>query len=527
VLEFLGDRASDTPFQIFATDISEPSLVKARNGNYPENIQADVSAERLRRFFTKSTTGYRISKSIRDRCIFARHNLVNDPPFSQMDLLCCRNLLIYLEPLLQNRVASLFHYALRPGGYLVLGTSEGIGTATSLFALEDRNGKIFKKKATASHQLVTFSLDRQLDGPHNLRIPSKPSEAVWNSAEVQKEFDRRLLTDYAPAAVFINDDLDILHSRGNVGLFLKLAPGRASLSVLKMVREGLLFDLRNAIAQAKKENTAVRKRKIQIKGGDGNGDSPNSTRLVDIEVTPISLPNLKEHLFMVVFQESPRKVAREAPPRPSVVRRESSASRSHINKLESELAATKEYLQSLIETQESMNEELQSANEEILSSNEELQSTNEELETAKEELQSANEELSTVNDELRSRNIEVNEINNDLTNLLDSIDIAVIMVGNDLTIRRFTPRAQQVYGLIPGDIGRPFFNVNPTIEIPPLQPLVLQVMSNLQTLEKEFTDSEGTRYQLRILPYRAEDRIDGAVITLVNVSSLARLATAR
>ena len=527
LLEFLGDKASDTPFQIFATDISDPSLVKARGGSYPENIQADVSVERLRRFFTKSTGGYRISKSIRDRCIFARHNLVNDPPFSQMDVLCCRNLLIYLEPSLQNRVISLFHYALRPGGYLVLGTSEGIGVATSLFTLEDRAAKIFKKKATAAHQLVTFSLDRQLDATHSLRIASKPSETGWNSAEVQKEFDRRLLSDYAPAAVFINDDLDILHSRGNVGLFLKLASGRATLSILKMARDGLLFDLRDAISQAKKGKSAVRKRRIQIKAGNGREDSPDSARFVDIEVAPISLANLKERLFMIVFRESPPEVVRETSRRSAAVRKESPASRSHINKLEGELAATKEYLQSLIETQEAMNEELQSANEEILSSNEELQSTNEELETAKEELQSANEELSTVNDELRSRNVEVGEINNDLSNLLNSIDIAVIMVGNDLTIRRFTPRAQQVYGLIPGDVGRPFFNVNPTIEIPPLQPLVLQVMSNLQTLEKEFTDSEGTRYQLRILPYRADDRIDGAVITLVNVSSLARLAAAR
>jgi two-component system CheB/CheR fusion protein len=350
---------------------------------------------------------------------------------------------------------------------------------------------------------------------------------AWNPAEVQKEFDRRLLTNYAPAAVFINDDLDILHSRGNVGLYLKIAPGRASHSILKMARDGLLLDLRNAVARSKKENSTVQKHNIQIKAGNGNGDATDSTRLVSIEVTPVSVSNLKEHLYMVIFQESPREAARGGPPRIARPQKESQASIGRVAKLEGELAATKEYLQSLIETQEAMNEELQSANEEILSSNEELQSTNEELETAKEELQSANEELTTVNDELRSRNIDVNQINNDLHNLLNSIDIAVIMVGNDLTIRRFTPRAQEIYGLIPGDIGRPFFNVNPTIEIPPLQPLVLQVMSNLQTVEKEFNDSQGTRYQLRILPYRAEDRIDGAVITLVNVSALANAAPAR
>jgi two-component system CheB/CheR fusion protein len=528
LLEFLGDKASETPFQLFGTDVSESSVAKARSGSYPDNIQGDVSAERLRRFFSRSETGYRVSKTIRDRCIFAQHNLLNDPPFSQMDLLCCRNLLIYLEPPLQTRAISLFHYALRPGGYLMLGTSEGVGAATSMFTQEGRETKIFKKRATASHQLVTFSLDRDSeDASHDLRIPSKTTESVWNPLEVQKEFDRRLLTSYAPAAVFINDDLDILHSRGNVGLYLKIAPGRASHSILKMAREGLLFDLRNAVARAKKEKATVQKHNIQIKAGNGNGNAADSTRLVSIEVTPISMPNLKEQLFMVIFQESPREAAREAPPRSARRQKESPDSIGRIGKLEAELAATKEYLQSLIETQEAMNEELQSANEEILSSNEELQSTNEELETAKEELQSANEELTTLNDELRSRNIDVNQINNDLNNLLNSIDIAVIMVGNDLTIRRFTPRAQQIYGLISGDIGRPFFNVNPTIEMPPLQPLVLQVMSNLQTVEKEFTDSQGTRYQLRILPYRAEDRIDGAVITLVNVSALANTASTR
>ena len=525
LLEFLGDKASETSFQLFGTDVSDPSVAKARAGAYPENIQGDVSADRLRRFFTKSENGYRISKTIRDRCIFAQHNLLNDPPFSQMDLVCCRNLLIYLEPPLQNRALSLFHYALRPAGYLVLGASEGIGAATSLFAAESRDTKIFRKKP-ASHPLVTFSLDRQSeDASHNLRVPTKPAELAWNSVELQKEFDRRLLTNYAPAAVFINDDLDILHSRGNVGLYLKIAPGRASHSILKMARDGLLFDLRNAIARAKKEKATVQKHNIQIKAGNGNGDATDSTRLVTIEVTPVSVSNLKEHLYMIIFQESPREVARETPRR-AAPQKESRTSMGHIAKLEGELAATKEYLQSLIETQEAMNEELQSANEEILSSNEELQSTNEELETAKEELQSANEELTTVNDELRSRNLDVSQINNDLNNLLNSIDIAVIMVGNDLTIRRFTPRAQQIYGLIPGDIGRPFFNVNPTIEIPPLQPLVLKVMSNLQTIEEEFSDSHGTRYQLRILPYRAEDRIDGAVITLVNVSALANIVPA-
>ncbi|PYT73615.1 MAG: chemotaxis protein CheR [Acidobacteria bacterium] len=529
LLEFLGDKASQTPIQFFATDISELSVAKARSGLYPENIQSDVSPERLRRFFTKVEGGYRISKSIRDMCIFAQHNVLNDPPFSQMDVICCRNLLIYLEPVLQNKVISLFHYAARPGGYLVLGTSEGVGSATNLFSAEDRADKIFLKKATGVRQPVTFSLNHPSERHEYgaVRVPAKQPDSSWNYLEAQKEFDRRLLGQYAPATVFINEDLEIIHTRGSVNRFLKLAPGRASLSILKMAREGLLLDLRNAISKAKKENVAVRKQNIQIKNGNGNeGPQGDSMRIVNFEVAPINMGNLKELYFMIVFEDSPA-IARPAVARSTRPSRESESASSRITKLEQELSAAKEYLQSVIETQEATNEELQSANEEILSSNEELQSTNEELETAKEELQSANEELSTVNDELRSRNQEVTQINNDLTNLFASIDIAVVMIGSDLNIRRFTPQAQKFLGLIPADVGRPLMNISPTIEIPEFQSLVLQVMANVRPVERELKDRENGRYQLRILPYRTpENKIDGAVITIVDISAQPRSQTA-
>jgi two-component system, chemotaxis family, CheB/CheR fusion protein len=528
LLEFLGDKAHQIPIQFFGTDVSETSITKARSGIYPENIQSDVSAERLRRFFTKAEGGYRISKSIRDVCIFAQHNVLNDPPFSQMDLICCRNVLIYLEPILQNKVVSLFHYALRLGGFLMLGTSEGLGTATNMFATEDRAYKIFSKKSSAVRQVVSFSLNPHQDrgeyGP--VRVPTKQPDTTWNYLEAQKEFDRRLLSQYAPATVFINEDLEIIHSRGQVNRYLKLAPGRASLSILKMAREGLLLDLRNALSKAKKENVAVRKQNVQVKNGNGNGNGAgtahgDATRLVSFEVVPIRIGNLKELYFMILFQDVPGEMAVIKPSRRAAAReRESQRDAARTAKLEQELAATKEYLQSVIETQEATNEELQSANEEILSSNEELQSTNEELETAKEELQSANEELSTVNDELRNRNLEITQINNDLTNLLASIDITVVMVGSDLTIRRFTPRAQEVLGLIPADVGRPFLNINPSIEISDLQQMVIQVMSNFRPAEKEVQDRAGNRFQLRILPYRtAENKMDGAVITLVDFPS--------
>ena len=524
LLEFLGDKSSQANIQFFGTDVSESSIAKARAGSYPENITADVSPERLRRFFTKVEGRYRVTKNIRDMCIFAQHNILNDPPFSQMDLIACRNLLIYLEPVLQNKAISLFHYALRPGGYLLLGASEGVGTAGHLFSTEDRANKIFLKKATSVRQPVTFSMhhhaERVQDEP--LRVPAK-LDSSWNYLEAQKEFDRRLLSQYSPATVFINEDMEIIHTRGGVNRFLKLAPGRPSLSIMKMAREGLLPDLRSAIAKARKENVTVRKHNIQIKDGNGNGGPrSDSERLVNFEVVPVNLGSLKELYFMIVFADSP-VIPRPAPAsRSARAERESQVVSGKITRLEQELAATKEYLQSVIETQQATNEELQSANEEILSSNEELQSTNEELETAKEELQSANEELSTVNDELRSRNLEVNQINNDLTNLFASIYFAVVMVGSDLTIRRFTPQAQKFLGLIPADVGRPLTNINPPVEVPDLQSLVLQVMATSAQVDREFADRQGGRYQVRILPYRTLDnKIDGAVITFVDISNRA------
>jgi two-component system CheB/CheR fusion protein len=503
--------------------LSEQSVTKARNGMYPENIQGDVSPDRLRRYFTKAEGGYRVSKAIRDMCIFAQHNVLNDPPFSRMDLICCRNLLIYLEPVLQNKVISLFHYALHPGGILVLGSSEGVGV-TNLFTPDDRTHKIFSRKAGAVRPGGALSIDSQTArreyGP--VRIPAKQADSIWNYGEAQKEFDRRLLTQYSPATVFVNDDLEILHTRGNVNRYLKIAPGRASLSLLKMAHEELLVELRNAVRRAKKENVVVGKKNLRIRNANENGEkatASGSTRLVNFEVVPLTLGNTMELYFMIVFQEAPLEPSRGGPQRRPRQSEVTASTLKRTAKLEQELAATKEYLQSIIETQEATNEELQSANEEILSSNEELQSTNEEMETAKEELQSANEELSTVNDELRSRNLEITQINNDLINLLSSIDIAVIMIGSDLTIRRFTPKAQKFLGLIPGDIGRPLSNINPSIEISDLQSMVAQVVSDFRPLERELTDRMGVHYQFKILPYRTlENKIDGAVVAIVDIA---------
>ena len=525
LLEYLGDNAPNVPIQFFGTDVSETSVDKARSGTYPENIQGDVSPERLRRFFTKVDGSYRISKTIRDMCVFAQHNLTDDPPFSQMDLVCCRNLLIYLEPILQTKVISLFHYALRTSGFLVLGTSEGVGAAANLFASEDRAHKIFLKKA-AARQLVTFSLNRQSEREYGQTFaPSRQRDSTWSFMEAQKEFDRRLISQYVPATAFLNEELEVIHSRGNINRYLKLPSGSASLSVLKMAREGLFRELRDALAKARKEKTSVRRQGIRMKTGNGDSgavNAPEASRLVNFEVVSISFGKPENNYFMLIFDEI---VPELVPGKASLAASESKHKQpdeapGRLAKLEQELAATKEYLQSIIETHEATNEELQSANEEILSSNEELQSTNEELETAKEELQSANEELSTVNDELRNRNAEMTQINADLTNLLASIDIAVLMVGKDLTIRRFSLLAQQLLGLIPGDTGRPLTNISPLINPPNFRTLVLQVMADSRTVEKEVDGPNNAKYLLRVLPYRtAENKTEGAVITFFDLSA--------
>jgi two-component system, chemotaxis family, CheB/CheR fusion protein len=539
LLESLGEKASQVPIQLFGTDVSELCVTKARAGVYPENIQGDVSPDRLKRFFTRVEGGYRISKSVRDMCIFAQHNVLNDPPFSQMDLICCRNLLIYLEPILQNKVISLFHYATRMNGYLVLGTSEGVGSASNLFTNVDRTYKIYSKKGTTNRQGVTFSLNRAADRPEygTVSTPLRPPDSTSSYLEAQKEFDRRLVAQFAPATVFVNDELEIVHTRGNVSWFLKLSPGRASLNILKMAREALLIELRNALGRAKKEGATIHKHGIVLKNGNGNGHGDGNgsedhaqpkARRVGFDVMPLNLGQTKEQYFMIVFHEEGVVGVAERNTKESRIEQKAiEISNARITKLEQELAATKEYLQSVIENQEAMNEELQSANEEILSSNEELQSTNEELETAKEELQSANEELSTVNDELRSRNSDVSISNNDLTNLLSSIDLTVVMLGPDATIRRFTPLAQKTLGLIPGDVGRPFMNINPPVAIPNLQQMVQQVIGNAQLIEKEIPIHDGQGYQLRILPYRtAEGKHEGAVVTLVEIFPMGQQASA-
>jgi len=524
LLEFLSDRSADIPIQLFGTDLSQGGIEKARAGVYPESIAADVSPERLRRFFAKVEGGYRISKMIRDMCLYARQNLVQDPPFSRIDVISCRNVLIYLGPVLQNRIMPIFHYALKPRGFLMLGGSEGIvGTASDLFELMDRKHKIYCRKSTASGLHFDFSASQYSIETGNIASgkEAQKREGVVRLLDLRRETDHILLTKYAPVAVVINDDMEVLESRGHVGLYLELAPGRASFNVLKMAREGLLFDLQATINKAKteKEGVPVRKEDIQV---ERNGELKN----VNLEVTPFKVASNRERHFLILFEDSrpaggaelAETMAGEAKLSKAGKEKRSDRQSSH---LKQELVATKRYLHSLVEDKEASNEELQAANEEILSSNEELQSTNEELQTAKEELESTNEELHTVNEELHNRNFELTEANNDLVNLLSSVNIAMVILGRDLRIRRVTPGGGQRFGLILSDVGRPITNIRPSIDVPDLEQMILEVINTVSIKEREVQDGEGRWYSLRILPYKTlENTIEGAVLTLVDINDL-------
>src|SRR5216683_766119 len=505
LLEFLGNRRADIPIQLFGTDLGQGGIEKARAGIYPDSIAADVSPERLRRFFVKVEGGYRINKTIRDICVFARHNLLEDPPFSRIDVISCRNVLIYLAPVLQKRIMPIFHYAMKPRGFLMLGGAEGIiGTASDLFELMDRKHKIYCRKSTTSRLHFDFAASRYSteagDTASGKEAPQR--EGGVRLLDLHKETDRILLTKYAPVAVVINDDMEVLESRGHVGLYLELAPGRASFNILKMAREGLLFDLQAAINDAKKEKDGVpvRKENIQI---ERNGELTD----VSLEIIAFKIVSNRGRHFLIMFEDSSLAgsgnsagtVSGEAKLGKGGREKRSDRQSSH---LKQELAATKRYLHSIVEDKEASNEELQAANEEILSSNEELQSTNEELQTAKEELESTNEELHTVNEELHNRNPELTQANNDFVNLLSSINIAMVMLGGDLRIRRVTPQAETLLGLIPTDIGRPITNIRPNIDVPDLEQIIAEVIKTLTVQEREVRDREGYWYSLRILPYK-------------------------
>jgi len=520
LVETLSEMRIEIPMQIFGTDLSENAIQRARIGIYKDSIARDVSEVRLRRFFHRVTGGYQISKSIRDMCVFARQNVFNDPPFSRMDLISCRNVLIYLSPVLQKRVIPTFHYALKAGGFLLVGNSEGLlGAGVDLFNLVDRKSKIYQKKGVSSP--VTFGLTINTFAAVEPELEKragngKEQELPKTPPDVQREADRLLLSKYVPSAVVVNDALEIVQTRGRTSRYLELPTGKASLNLLKMARPGLLYELRGVIDKVRKTGVPAVRENIAIDDGE-------ATISVKLEVVPFRTPARDERHMLVLFeeisQEKPAPEPRRIPKRPP--KEVSDMKDIQIAQLKQELASTKEYLQSIIEAQEATNEELQSANEEIQSGNEELQSTNEELQTSKEELESANEELNTVNEEIQHRNHQLAQLSNDLINLLNSTTIPMIMLGEDLHIRRYTPEAARVFGFNEHDVGKPVTALHLKFDMPQLERWIFDVMRDVSIRNEHVQGRDGKDYNLRITPYRTlENKIDGVVLALLDISEL-------
>jgi two-component system CheB/CheR fusion protein len=526
--------------QIFATDLNEALLDKARHGLYATSLAEEIPPEQLRRFFIQEAGGYRVSKALREMVVFARQNLIDDPPFSRMDLISCRNLLIYLEPSSQKKAMTTFHYALKPPGFLLLGASESIGSFTNLFEPVDKKYKIYSRKpapTSASHSPVgrtPSETSRRQPPPMRPVDALEPPESLHGELAAQREADRITVNQFAPPSVLVNADLQILQFRGPTGAYLQPPAGKASFDVLKMAREGLMLPLRAAINQAKQDNKIARKAGVRVKQ---NG----KTRAVDLEVIP--LKNLRERYFLILFEaaEKPARTGSRAlsavqPPAPPLSKKQE---QSRVAELETDLAEMREYLESLQEQHEVANEELQAANEEVQSANEELQSINEELETSKEELESANEELITVNEEMSNRNLELNQLNNDLINLQASSQLAIVLLGRSLIIRRFTPQAGKQFELLATDVGRPIGHVRHTLVRAPsthadsqsalgsvespadLPQIAADVIASLREQQCEVHDREDHWYSLRARPYMTLDnKVDGAVLVLVDIDVL-------
>jgi two-component system CheB/CheR fusion protein len=514
LLEFMEKRSEHFDIQIFGSDINEKILARARAGVYPDTIVEDVSPERLSRYFTKTAAGYRISKAIRNRCIFARQDVTRDPPFSNIDLISCRNVMIYFDAVLQKKVIPIFHYALRPQGFLVLGMAESIGCYSELFSILDARHRVYIRTASAARMAVVPSGFASGSAPvSSLHQVVSRQVAEPMLSEVRKQADAIIISKFCPSGVVVNSSMQILQFRGQTGPFLENTPGDASLNLLKMARQGLAVELRPLISRAVKLKRAVEEVGVQVRE---NG----RVLSVDLKVIPFSVPPGAELFFMILFTEKSSKVL------PAVRKgRASHASplERELEQLRDEISASKLSLQTIIEEQEATNEELRAASEEALSSNEELQSTNEELETAKEELQSTNEELTTLNEELQNRNLELHQLSDDLINLFSSVDIPIVILGADLRIRRFTPKARKVLNIIPSDVGRPISDLKSNLVIDDLQGMIDDVLESLTAGEHEVQDAEGRWHVLRIRPYKTMDnRIDGVVLTLLDVDALKR-----
>jgi two-component system CheB/CheR fusion protein len=506
--EFLGENPQDFRIQLFATDLDEDAIALARAGRYPPNIAADVAPERLRRWFTKEDDGFRVKKEVREMVVFAIQNVIKDAPFTKLDLLSCRNLMIYLEPELQERLIPAFHYALKPDGVLFLSSSESIGNHPELFAAVNRKWKFYRAVHSAASARATMARSLSWSATTGDKAPEEamkmPRET--NFAELTR---RALLQSYAPASVVCDAKGNILYVHGETGKYLRPAPGQATLNVVDMARENLQLELRSALNAAASHDTITLGREVSVSSG---GD----VQTVSLSVRPLADPDAGQGLMLVSFQDLKRPMPAK-PPRGK--RATVSVETRRIEELERDLAYTKENLQATIEEQQASNEELKSTNEELQSTNEELQSSNEELETSKEELQSVNEELITVNAELQAKIEQLAGIQNDMKNLLDNINTGTIFLDQNLIIRRFTREAARIYRLVASDVGRPLADIKSDFEAEDLLAEAQVVFDTLAPYEHELRTVGGAWYQARIQPYRTlENVVDGVVLTFSEVS---------
>ncbi|MDO8473342.1 MAG: CheR family methyltransferase [Dehalococcoidia bacterium] len=529
--ERLESLKRDFKVQVFASDIDRQAIEQARAGVYPSSIAADVPPERLTRFFVQEPDGgsYRIRKDIRDMLVFSEQDVIKDPPFSKLDLITCRNLLIYMGGELQKKLMPLFHYALNPGGFLFLGTSETVGEFLDLFAALDRKSKLYQRQEEAG--FTRHAPGKTLSPMSKSRAaPRHSAQAPGGSRLQPREItEGALLLRYAPGGALINEHGDILYLHGRTGLYLEPAPGDASMNILKMAREGLRRELTLALRNAVARKEPVHQPGLRVKTNEG-------FKTVKLTVQPVTtgLSAAGEPpLFLVIFEEAPareRAQPKKATPVGSGKRagKKATDSEARIAALEHELRSKEEYLRATAEELETSNEELKSSNEEMQSVNEEMQSTNEELETSKEELQSINEELSTVNAELHTKVTDLSRANNDMNNLLSGTDVGTIFVDHQMRILRFTPAVTQVVNLIKTDVGRPVGHILSNLAgYDHLVADVKEVLDDLAPKEVEVQTREGAWYLLRIRPYRTQDNvIEGAVITFTDITDLRKAQAA-
>ncbi|MGV0820871.1 CheR family methyltransferase [Martelella sp. AMO21009] len=512
VREHIAQSSGAAPrIQIFATDIDEAALSVARAGRYPASLLEGVSPERRRRFFTSDDTSYVINSEIRELCIFSPHNVTRDPPFSRMDLVSCRNLLIYLGPEVQKRVIPTFHYALRPGGFLFLGTSESINQHHDLFTAVDKQNRIFQARAySGATSRLPINLTDAVPGVD--ARADKPDRRGSSKLSLHHIVDLQVLERFAPPHVVVDEHGDVVHYSARTGGFLEAQQGAPNRQLLGMARRGLRFDLRTALGQAHDTGKTVVRDNVVL---DQEADV---TQLVRITVDPIQKrSDVADTLYLVLFETIG-------------MRQDSHTARAENNdqdaafELESELRETRERLQATVEEYETALEELKSSNEELISVNEEAQSTNEELEASKEEMQSLNEELSTINTELHDKVDELDRANNDLKNLFASTQIATVFLDKNLVIRNFTPAASKFFNLRPHDIGRPLTELSSTLNYSDMERDIAAVFKSGDGHDEHLhLDGEDSSYLARLLPYRGEgEKIEGVVFTLIDITQLTR-----